>query len=272
MPQISQKSAFFVSILDLGIIETITGMSMFRWIKKIAIGLPASYRPQEREDQSAWIKKVLREWQLRWHDFFDVDRDLADEGEFERPVPLPDEIDCDYRLIFGLKRATAQTRRACFEVFPSGKKMHKRFEDFLSSTPHALKEAEARARVTEVIALIEEIGPNEDVDFSKIKVVDRDTKEGMNALNNSDDVTILLERSAVSPHPVDDLEKVAARLFLTEPLYATAGNFYQVSNWVTAAMTGGTTDKLHFALYELWAGGWQVALGSDGLILASRRT
>lgn len=149
--------------------------------------------------------------------------------------------------------------------------MYGRFEDFLTSQPPALAEAEARAMLTKVIALIEEIGPNEDVDFSNVVAVDRDTEDGLNQLKGSDDVTILLEKSALSPHPVEDLEKVAAHLFLTEPLYAAAGNFYHLSNWVTAAMTGGATDDLHSELYQLWAGGWQVALGSDGLILASRK-
>lgn len=244
---------------------------MYRWFKKIVRGSRSSDLPEERGDQNAWIKKTMRDWQLRWHDLFDVDRDLIAAGDFDRPSPLPCEIYRDYRLIFGLSRASPKTRQACFDVFPLGTKMHDRFQDFLSSKPLALKEAEARARLAGVIALIEAIGPNEDVDLSNVTVVDRDTDEGVDILNVSDDVTVLLEKNALSPHPVEDLKMVAAQLFLTEPLYAAAGNFYQVANWVTAAMTGGATDKLHSELYQIWMGGWQVAVGSDGLILASRR-
>lgn len=149
--------------------------------------------------------------------------------------------------------------------------MHGRFQTFLFSKSSALTEPDASARLLKIIALVEAIGPNEEVDFSKVVVVDRDSEVGFDVLNGTDDVTILLERSALAPHPVEDLKSVAAQLFLTEPLYAAAGNFYHLTNWVTAAMTGGMTDELHTELYELWAGGWEVALGTDGLILASRR-
>lgn len=244
---------------------------MFRWIKNNVVDCRVPDRPKERSDQSVWIKKAMREWQLRWHDIFDGDRDVVAADGFARPDPLPDEVNCDFRLIFGLSRATAQTRQACFDLFPSGTEMHKRFEHFLSSKPSPFGEAEAKARLAAVIASIEALAPNEDVDLSRVRVVDCDTKEGLAALSNTDDVTILFEQNAMSPYPVEDLEKVAALLFLTEPLYAAAGNSYHVSNWVTAAMTGGRTDELHFELYELWMGGWQVALGSDGLIIASQR-
>lgn len=244
---------------------------MFRRFKKILFGSRSSDLPVERDDQSAWIKNSMREWQLRWHDLFDADRDLIAAGEFDRPDPIPHEIDSDFRLIFGLSRASQNTRKACFELFPSGTKMHERFHKFLSSKPLALKEDEARARLTEVIALIEAIGPNEDVDLSNVMVVDRDTAEGLDILSNTDDVTVLLEGSTLAADPAEDIEKVAAKLFLTEPLYAAAGNYYQVSDWVSAAMTAGAKDKLHCELCELWAGGWQVALSSDGLIFAARR-
>ncbi len=213
----------------------------------------------------------MRDWQRRWHDVYDIDHDLVAAGDFDRPDPLPDDPNRDYRLIFGLSRATLATRHACFEIFPSGPKMHDRFQDFLSKEPCALNESEARTRLQKVTALMDGLGLAENVNLSQVSIVDRDTKEGLELLNATDDITVLLEKSALIPYPVEDLEKVAARLFLTEPLYAAAGNFYHVSNWVTAAMTGGTTDTLHSELYELWAGGWQVALGTDGLILASRR-
>ena len=149
--------------------------------------------------------------------------------------------------------------------------MHRRFDDFLSAKPAAFSEAEARTRLTKVIALIEAIGPNEDSDFSKVRVVDRDTDEGLSELANADDITVLLEKSLLSPYPVEELERVAAQQLLTVPLYAAAGNFYHVGNWVAAAMTGDLMDELHSELYELWAGGWQVALGSGSLVLASRK-
>lgn len=246
-------------------------MVLFRWFKQILFGSRAANLPKERGAQRDWINAANRHWQLRWHDLFDVDGDLIAAGEFDRPHPLPGEVNCDFRLIFGLPRATSKTRQECFALFPSGPEMHRRFQEFLSSKPVALSETEARERLTRVVALIEEIGPNEDVDLSKVRVVDRDTEGGLGELCNTDDFTVLLEKNLLPNYPVEELTKIAAEFFLTEPLYAAAGNFYQVSNWVTAAMTGGLTDKLQSELYKLWAGGWQVALGPDGVILASRK-
>lgn len=246
-------------------------MVLFRWFKRKLFGSRSSDLPKERGAQNEWINAANRNWQLRWHDLFDVDSDLTASGEFERPHLLPDEIDCDFRLIFGLSCATFKTRQECFALFPAGQEMHRRFQEFLSSKLVALSEAEARERLTRVVALIEEIGPNEDVDLSKVRVVDRDTEGGLGELCNTDDITVLLEKNLLPTFPVEELTKIAAQFFLTEVLYAAAGNFYQVSNWVTAAMTDGLTDKLQTELYELWAGGWQVALGSDGVLLASRK-
>lgn len=243
---------------------------MLRWFKRILFSHRSLKLPKERSAQNDWIKKTNRSWQARWHDLFDADCDLVASGEFDRPTPIPGDVDCDYRLIFGLTRATSKTRQECFALFPAGPDMHRRFEDFLLSKPAAISEAEANARLTNIIALIEAIAPNEDVDFSNARVVDCATEEGQSELNNTDDIAVLLEGNSLSPHPVEQLPKTAARLFLTEPLYAAAGNSYHVSNWVTAAMDGGMTDQLQSELYELRAGGWQVALDTDGLILAKQ--
>lgn len=104
-----------------------------------------------------------------------------------------------------------------------------------------------------------------------MKVIDRDTESGRLALRSTDDITVLLERSLLEPHPDEDVVRVAARIFLTEPLYASAGNYYQMYNWVTAAMSGRAADELHTLLYELWCGGWQVRLDDEGVVLAQRK-
>ncbi|HHC29145.1 MAG TPA: hypothetical protein ENK80_01055 [Rhodobacterales bacterium] len=244
---------------------------MFSWLSRLLFGLRSPDLPKERKAQNECINKNIQTWQAKWHDLYDIDSNLIADGEFERPDPLPDDIHSDFRLIFGLSRAAQETRQKCFELFPAGSEMHRRFHEFLSSKPTALSELEARARLIKIVALIELIGPNEDVDFSKVTVVDRETEQGLGKLTDTDDITVLLEGSLLAPIPKEELTMVTAQLFLTGPLYATAGNFYHLSNWVTAAMKGGLIDDLHSELYELWVGGWQVAVSPNGLILASRK-
>lgn len=245
-------------------------LALAGWFKRIFSGDTGPSLPVERELQNERIHAALLKWQRQWHDYFDSDHDLVAAGEFDRPAQLPADINCDFRLINGLYHAKRDTREKCFALFPEGAEMQKRFEDFLLSKPMTISEADARTRLVKIVALIESIGPNENVYFSNVRIVNRDTDEGFAELVRSDNITILLEHSLLSNHPVDEVPQVAARLFLTEPLYVAAGNDYHVCDWITAAMTGGATDALHAELYQLWTGGWEVALGEDGLILAHR--
>ncbi|MEJ2018493.1 MAG: hypothetical protein P8X51_09400 [Maritimibacter sp.] len=242
---------------------------MRRPIRKVFVTRSHEF-PEDRVSQNKWIETTHKEWQSYWHDLFDADTSLIASGEFSRPESLPDDVRCDFRLIFGLSRATPKTQRRCFELFPNGAEMHRRFSTFLSSTSHSFSEAEALSQLTRVTALIEAIGPNENVDFTKTKVVRGDNEEGRIELSNTDCITVLLEKDFLSPHPVDKLPSIAAQLFLTEPLYAAAGHFYQLTNWVTAAMSESLIDDLHKELYELWRGGWEVLLGQEIVLFAYR--
>lgn len=243
---------------------------MFRWLRSFTGAARAPGAAQVERAQDAWIEARMHDWQGQWHDLFDEDGDLAAAGEFERPAPLPDDVFCDDRLIFGLSRATPDTRQKCFALFPSGAEMYRRFDTYLTSNPIVLSEAEARVRLRGIVDMFEKHGASQPLDLSNIRVINRETEAGLDELRNTDDIAILLEERLPPSAAPEKLEQVAAELFLTEPLHAAAGNFYQLRNWVTSAMKGGLTDALHTELYALWSGGWQAALSKDGLILAAR--
>lgn len=244
---------------------------MSSWLKSILSRRQPDPLPTDRDLQNQWIMERLHEWQLAWHDLFDPDPLLIAAGEFGRPDPLPKDTDSDYRLIFGLSRATPQTRAACFALFPSGDKIDSRFDSFLTTRPVQMPEPEARTHLAHLLDLIDRIGPNEEVDLTTVNVVDRDTPDGLAALNYADDITVLLEGSLLEPKAPADLPVTAARLFLSEPLYASAGNYYQLRDWVCSAMTGGPIDEVQSLRYQMWDGGWQVMFNEDGVILARRK-
>lgn len=241
---------------------------MVGWFKRIFNRATGSSFPMKRELQNDWIHAAFLKWQVQWHNYFDADHDLIATGEFDRPEQLPANIDCDFRLIFGLSRANCETREKCFALFPEGKEMHQRFENFLQSKPVTISEPDVHARLLRIVDLIEKTDLKNDAKFSGVKIVNRDTGEGLEELERAEKISILLEYSASPIHTVDELYRVAAHLFLTEPLYAAAGNQYHVRDWITAAMKGGAMDELHIELYQLWSGGWQISLSEEGSILA----
>lgn len=243
---------------------------MVGWFKRVFNRKTGSSLPMKRELQNDWISSAFLKWQKQWHDYFDTDHDLIASGEFDRPIQLPANIDCDFRLIFGLSHANRQTREKCFAIFPEGKEMQRRFESFLQSKPVTISEVDVRARLLRIVDLIQMTDLKKDGDFSGVKIVNRDADEGLEELGRAENINILLDHSTSPVQTIDDLSKVAAHLFLTEPLYAAAGNHYHVRDWVTAAMKGGAMDALHLELYKLWSGGWQVFLSEDGLVLAHR--
>ncbi|MEL6544740.1 MAG: hypothetical protein AAFQ82_08945 [Myxococcota bacterium] len=216
------------------------------------------------------MSEQTREWQLAWHDLFDIDQTLADAGEFWRPDPIPDELDRDYRLIFGLSQAERATRNACFALLPKGAEMATRFDDFLRSTPRPMAEAEARALLAEVEELLPGFRPHEEVDFNAVTVVDRETTEGAEALRRTDDILYVLEGTAADPYRSADPTAIAAYSFLTEPLYASCGNFYHLRDWVTGLLFDPNWDRLQHILFRLWDGGWQVRVSDDGVVFARR--
>jgi hypothetical protein len=79
----------------------------------------------------------------------------------------------------------------------------------------------------------------------------------------------LIEEPARSLHAPEDLPSVAARLFVSEPLYAAAGNYYELRDWITGAMLDARRDEIYGMIYRLWQGGWQ-PLVSDQVILLRR--
>ena len=226
--------------------------------------------PEDRDARNLWIEARFGEWQARWHDLFDLDRILIEEGDVHRPETLPADAADDNRLVFGFSRATPETRRECMASFPAGAEMHRRFETYMTGKSVAISEADARQRLGRVVVMLERIGPNEPVNFSNVRIIDRETDDGEAEIGRTGDITELLEGSLLEPTPVGELERHAARLFLMEPLYVAADNFPHVADWVTSAMVGGATDGLHTALYDLWDGGWQVCFDDEGVVLASR--
>lgn len=218
------------------------------------------------------VNEQLRIWQIQWHDLFDEDQTLIEAGEFERPAPIPERHDLDFRLIFGLLRAEPATREACFALFPKGAEMAARFERWRDTPPAPLSEAEARDGIETLSRIIPPLGPHKDVNFGQITVIDRDTPEGMEALCRTDNLTYVLENTSVDPYNSKDTEARAALIFLAEPLYAACGNYNHLRDWVTAAMYEPGWDAVQDVLFHLWAGGWQVALDeSDAIVLAHRR-
>jgi hypothetical protein len=226
--------------------------------------------PEDPQERIAWRKARMFAWQAAWHDHFDRDKTLMALGEFDRPKSIRDDIDSDYRLIFGISRAEKATRDACFDQFPQGAEMAARFDAYLTKKPVQMTQAEAREGLEELAPLLTAAGPSEEIDYAHVEIVDRDTKEGLQALGQTDDVTIVLEASEFEQRTYTDLASNTARSFLTEPLYASAGNYYQLRDWVTSAMYGRESDAIYGVLYRMWAGGWQVALGESSVILAKR--
>lgn len=218
----------------------------------------------QRERQNDWIKQKFKAWQLRWNDLFDQDAALKAAGEFERDDPLPDDIHVDYRLIFGLSHATAETRQACFALFPHGDEMHRRFDAYLGSQRPTLSEPQARALVNEIAQHIDSASPNERLDWTRISIVRREDRDPSHPAGRLDE---LFDGNLLQPEPEEEWPAIAARLFLTEPLYASAGNYYELRDWVTAAMFDPARDRIHALVYQLWHAGWQPLVSAEGVLL-----
>ena len=249
---------------------------MLDWLKRLIGGadapaaepLPTDPLPTDREGQNAWIKARSRDWQLAWHDIFDRDANLAG-GDYERPDPIPGDIDGDYRLIFGLAHATPATQRDCFALLAGGGQMYRRYRAYLDTPFAPLSERTARAGLAELIASIDRIGANEDFPRDRVEVVDRDADEGLARLARTDDLRTLLEGSS-APRAPEDLPGRAARLFLDEPLYSSAGNFSHLRDWVTAVHADERIDAFETRRFDLWMGGWEAMFDDETIVLARR--
>ncbi|MFV0475882.1 MAG: hypothetical protein ACK5MQ_17020 [Pikeienuella sp.] len=230
-------------------------------------GSALSDRVTKREQQNQWIKARHRLWRERWHDAFDKDATLEAAGEFERPEELPAKMDTDHRLIFGLSQAEAATMAACFACFPAGAEMQRRFEAYLAGPPPAMEETEARRLVAELSKLADKVQFDDDISWTPVTVIDRKDPEARALISRSCRIAQLISKNLLDPAPEENLPTVAARLFLTEPLYAAAGNYYELCEWVAAAMPGASHTELHDLIYRLWNAGWRLRVSDDGVIL-----
>ncbi len=220
----------------------------------------------DNEEQNAWIKRKFVEWQSTWHDYFQADPTLA---EYVRPKHLPKDIDCDYDLIFNFSQTVPATREKCFSLFPNGAEMHRRFESYLSEPAPDLNATEARQLVEQLSELIKAAGPTEEANL-EISTIFEAQDPLPEEIHKTDSISILFETSFFDLVPIENMSAIAAHLFLTEPLYASAGNYYELRDWVTAAMFDPKQDKVYSLVYRLWQSQWQPALGTDGIMLFNR--
>lgn len=71
--------------------------------------------------------------------------------------------------------------------------------------------------------LITAAGPNEAIDYRFVEIVNRDTKDGLKALSQTDDTTIVLEASEFEQRAHSDFLSKTARFFLSEPYDTRSG-------------------------------------------------
>lgn len=214
------------------------------------------------------IEAMHRKWQIAWHDLFDADQELARTEEANRPNTLPSDVASDYRLVFGLAHASTKTREQAFAFFPSGDLMFERVEDYLDRPNVGMQEEEARARLETIRQLLLALVPDEEPELHGLEIVAGTRVALIEELNASDDLAWMLEGFPSPLEPQDEALVLASEIFVTEPLYAMAGNSYELQRWVTCAMRKGPTERIYRELYELHIGGWQAALGESALLLA----
>jgi hypothetical protein len=213
------------------------------------------------------FEALQRKWQAAWHDLLDADLELAGTDEGNRPDVLPNDLASDYRLIFGLAHASTDTQKQAFALFPAGDLMFKRVKTYLDQPNTEMQEEEARSRIETIRKALLELVPDKEPDLLYLDVV-AGTRSVLNEqLNLSDDLAWLLEDFPSPLNPKNEALVFASEIFVTEPLYAMAGNRYELQRWVTSVMRKGPTEPIYRELYELCVGGWQAALGEDALLL-----
>lgn len=222
-------------------------------------------KAEAQERQNRWIKAKEREWQLAWNDLFDQDPGQPTADNAAKGDSIPDRPSEDYRLIFGLSEVTAQTRAGCFALLPEGAEVARRFEQFMQSRNKDISEDEALALVKRIAAEIAGATVYLNGDWSDIRVVDREDDAAQAELELEYRVHDLFEGSLLEPCPEEKLEALAASLFLTEPLYANAGNYYQPGQWISGVYMEPAQDRCLGLVYELWLGGWDVLVGAKGV-------
>lgn len=216
-----------------------------------------------RASQNARIRDLHRDWQLAWHDLFDADPVLADSEEFARPVSPPNNISEDWRLVFGLSRAAAPTRADCLRLMPQGAEMARRLEHYLTTPTPALTLDSAKGRIGHLKEVIRQVDLVEPLIWEDPQVIGVDAPFDLMACSG---IEGLFAGNLLAPLAEDDVPLQAAQLFLKEPLYATAGNYYELCDWVTGPLMPAERAAACAALYRMWAAGWQVMAGPNGEI------
>jgi hypothetical protein len=239
------------------------------WFRKSFRRTPLD-KAAKQERQNQWITERFKDWQRAWHDAFDTDATLQAAGEFERPDPLPDDVQDDYRLVFGLSHAEQKTRQHCFAMFPNGAEMHRRFDQFLAAQPTRMSEQDARWLAAQLLQVLLTIRPDQSETWKHIAVVESKPMDDRHPLANYDPIHTVFESNLLEPYSEQDLPAIAAAHFLAEPLYASGGNFFELREWVTSAMRSKSRDEISTIVYRLWRGGWFAGQADDGLVLAER--
>lgn len=180
---------------------------------------------------------------------------------------LPEDLCADVRLTFGFSQASVETRARCFALLPEGAEMHRRFEHYMSGARETLDEPAARDLLVELGRAAEACEPNEVVNWGEVVVMDLSEFQASDTWRKTSNIGWLFERSLFDPLSDEMLPRVAAELFLGEPLYASCGNQFELRDWVTGAMFRPELDRVRTLCFRLWDGGWQPLLFGDGVML-----
>ena len=219
-----------------------------------------------RQQQNDQISAQMGEWQLAWHELFDKDPGQATADNAAKGECIPDELDFDYRIIHGFCEVTSDTRAACFALLPRGADLSERFEQFFVSRNASISEAAAKALALKLCGLLQKLPINFQSDWSNLVIANRGD-DALEALVLDYTVYDLFQGSMIKPHDKDKLSEIAADLFLTEPLFAAAGNWYQPGQWITSVYLEPEKDACLAIIYELWLGDWDFLIGSKGVAL-----
>ncbi|PID36550.1 MAG: hypothetical protein CR993_04140 [Rhodobacterales bacterium] len=232
---------------------------------------PTETKEETRQRQGRWINAKLREWQLAWHALFDQDPGQPTADNAAKTEPIPDDLDRDYRLIFGFCEVTAETRAACFALLPKGDQLAERFEQFYETRNKDIPPEAAIALAEEMRKAFKDCWANYRGNWDHIAVVDEDDEAAHKALGLECGLREAFEKPLFQPDPDDKLAEIAAELFLREPLYTAAWNTYYAGDWITGIYHPPAHDKCLEINYKLWLGGWDLLIGRNGIGLTQRR-
>lgn len=109
----------------------------------------------------------------------------------------------------------------CLGLLPHGDERARRLNQYLSTPAQTLDESQARERLGPLRSLLDKIELTDALTWTDVKLAGTG---GRARVMDCSSITELLATNALHPVYEANLPAKAARLFLTEPLYATAGN------------------------------------------------